>query len=82
VFDFRFNAVFSLLILIIGLISLSHELWKNEMVIYGEKMNNNKYNDGNFKVYSDYLIQDPSKYGIRDTYHKTNQNDVPVKCED
>lgn len=52
------------------------------MVIYGEKMNNNKYNDGNFKVYSDYLIQDPSKYGIRDTYHKTNQNDVPVNCED
>lgn len=81
-FDSRFNAVFSLLILIIGLIFLSHELWSNEMVIYGEKMNNNKYNDGNFKVYSDYLIQDPSNYGIRDTYHKTNQNDFPVNCED
>lgn len=52
------------------------------MVIYGEKMNNNKYNDGNFKVYNDYLIQDPSEYGIRDTYQKTNQNDVPVDFED
>ena len=52
------------------------------MVIYGEKMNNNKYNDGNFKVFNDYLIQDPSQYGIRDTYNKTNQNDVAVDFKD
>jgi len=45
-------------------------------------MKNNKYNDGSFKVFNDYLIQDPSEYGIRDTYHKTNQNDVAVDCED
>lgn len=45
-------------------------------------MKNNKYNDGNFKVFNDYLIQDPSEYGIKDTYHKTNQNDVAVDFED
>lgn len=81
-FDSRFNAVFFLLILITGLISLSHELSNNEKVTYGDKMKNNKYNDGSFKVFNDYLIQDPSEYGIRDTYHKTNQNDVAVDCED
>lgn len=80
-FDSRFNAVF-FLILIIGLISLSHELSNNEKVTYGDKMKNNKYNDGNFKVFNDYLIQDPSEYGIKDTYPKTNQNDVAVDFED
>lgn len=45
-------------------------------------MKNNKYNDGNFKVFNDYLIQDPSQYGIRDTYNKTNQNDVAVDFKD
>lgn len=45
-------------------------------------MKNNKYNDGSFKVFNDYLIQDPSEYGIKDTYHKTNQNDVAVDFED
>lgn len=80
-FDSRFNAVF-FLILIIGLISLSHELSNKEKVTYGDKMKNNKYNDGNFKVFNDYLIQDPSQYGIRDTYNKTNQNDVAVDFKD
>jgi hypothetical protein len=70
------------LILIIGLISLSHELSNKEKVTYGDKMKNNKYNDGNFKVFNDYLIQDPSQYGIRDTYNKTNQNDVAVDFKD
>jgi hypothetical protein len=70
------------LILIIGLISLSLELSNKEKVTYGDKMKNNKYNDGNFKVFNDYLIQDPSQYGIRDTYNKTNQNDVAVDFKD
>lgn len=45
-------------------------------------MDKKKYNNGNFKVYNDYLIQDPSKYGIRDTYKKPNQYDIPVDLGD
>ncbi|HEX2408431.1 MAG TPA: hypothetical protein VHJ38_14605 [Nitrososphaeraceae archaeon] len=61
------------MILLIELSSLSHELLNNEMVIYGDKKDKHKYKDGNFKVYNDYLIQDPSKYGKKDTSSKTNK---------
>ena len=60
-----------------GLIFLSNEISKNTIVIDGEKMDKKKYNNGNFKVYNDYLIRDPSEYGIRDTYKKPNQYDIP-----
>ena len=63
---------FFLLTLLIGLILLSHEISKNDIVIYGEQMDKKKYNNGNFKVYNDYLIRDPSEYGIKDTYNKPN----------
>lgn len=81
-FDYKFYAVFFLLTLLIGLIFLSHEISKKAIVIYGEKMDKKKYNNGNFKVYNDYLIQDPSEYGIRDTYKKPNQYDIPVDLEE
>ena len=71
-FNYKFHAVFFLLTLIIGLILLSHEISKNDIVIYGEQMDKKKYNNGNFKVYNDYLIRDPSEYGIKDTYNKPN----------
>ena len=48
---------------ITGLISLSDQLSETEMQVYGEKEDNKKSNDLNFKVYTDYLIQDPSEYG-------------------
>jgi hypothetical protein len=72
VFNYKFHAVFFLLTLLIGLILLSHEISKNDIVIYGEQMDKKKYNNGNFKVYNDYLIRDPSEYGIKDTYNKPN----------
>ena len=45
-------------------------------------MDKKKYNNGNFKVYNDYLIRDPSEYGIKDTYDKPNQYDIPVDWGD
>lgn len=71
-FNYKFHAIFFLLTLLIGLILLSHEISKNDIVIYGEQMDKKKYNNGNFKVYNDYLIRDPSEYGIKDTYNKPN----------
>ena len=69
--EYKFYMVF-LLILLIGLILLSQIFSKNAIVIYGEKMEKKKYNNDNFKVYNDYLIRDPSEYGIKDTYKKPN----------
>ena len=71
-FNYKFHAVFFLLTLLIGLILLSHEISKNDIVIYGEPTDKKSYNNGNFKVYNDYLIRDPSEYGIKDTYNKPN----------
>jgi hypothetical protein len=73
VFDSRFYTSLFLMILLIKLSWISHELLNNEMVIYGEKSDKHKYKDGNFKVYNDYLIQDPSEYGKKDTSSKTNK---------
>lgn len=71
-FNYKFYAVFFLLTLLICLILLSHEISKNDSVIYGEQTDKKKYNNGNFKVYNDYLIRDPSEYGIKDTQNKHN----------
>ena len=81
-FNYKFHAVFFLLTLLIGLILLSHEISKNDIVIYGEQTDKKKYNNGNFKVYNDYLIRDSSEYGIKDTYNKPNQYDIPVDLGD
>jgi hypothetical protein len=61
---------------------LSHEISKNDIAIYGEQTDKKKYNNGNFKVYNDYLIRDSSEYGIKDTYNKPNQYDIPVDLGD
>ena len=71
-FNYKFYAVFFLLTLLIGLILLSYEISKNDIIIYGEQTDKKKYNNGNFKVYNDYLIGDLSEYGIKDTYNKPN----------
>jgi len=70
------------LTLLIGLILLSDEISKNDIVIYGEQTDKKKYNNGNFKVYNDYLIRDPSEYGVKDTNNKPNQYDIPVDLGD
>ena len=81
-FNYKFHAVFFLLTLLIGLSLLSDEISKNDIVIYGEPTDNKNYNNGNFKVYNDYLIRDPSEYGVKDTYNKPNQYDIPVDLGD
>jgi hypothetical protein len=72
VFNYKFHAVFFLLTLLIGLILFSYEISKNDIIIYGEQTDKKKYNNGNFKVYNDYLIRDLSEYGIKDTSNKSN----------
>ena len=56
-YDSKFNIIFLLLTIITGLISLSDQLSENKMQVDGEKKDNKKSNDLNFKVYTDYLIQ-------------------------
>ena len=71
-YNFKYHAVFLLLTIVIGIISLYDGLSKNEMQIYGEKEDKKKYNEGGFKVYNDYLIQEPSEYGKKDSSNKIN----------
>ena len=63
-YDFKYHGVFLLLTIVIGIILLYDGLSKNEMQIYGEKEDKKKYKEGGFKVYNDYLIQEPSEYGL------------------
>ena len=72
VYNFKYHAVFLLLTIVIGIISLYDGLSKYEMQIYGEKEDKKKYNEGDFKVFNDYLIQEPSEYGKKDTSNKIN----------
>ena len=65
-YDSKFNTIFLILTILTGLISLSDQLTETDMHVYGEKKDNKKSNDLNFKVYTDYLIQDPSEYGEKD----------------
>ena len=73
---------FFLLTLLIGLILLSQDFSKNAIGIYGEKMDKKKYNNDNFKVYNDYLIRDPSEYGIKDIYNNPTQFENQGNGED
>ena len=70
VYDFKYHGVFLLLTIVIGLISLYDGLSKNEMQISGEKEDKKKYKEGGFKVYNDYLIQEPSEYGKKDSFDR------------
>jgi hypothetical protein len=70
VYDFKYHGVFLLLTIVIGIISLYDGLSKNEMQIYGEKEDKKKYKEGAFKVYNDYLIQESSEYGKKDSSDK------------
>ena len=65
-YESKFHTIFLILTIITGLILLSYPLSETEMQVYGEKQDNKKSNDLNFKVYTDYLIQDPSEYGEKD----------------
>jgi hypothetical protein len=71
--DSRVYTSFFLMIFLLGLGLISHEVSNDEMVIYGEKIEKHEYKDSNFRIYTDYLIQDPSKYGTKDTSSPNNK---------
>ncbi len=72
VYVFQYQAFFLILTIVIGVISLYDGLSKYEMQIYGEKEDKKKYNEGDFKVFNDYLIQEPSEYGKKETSNEIN----------
>jgi hypothetical protein len=56
--------IFFLMILAINVISTFNQLFfKDEVAAYGEKKEKKIYKDGEYKIYNDYLVQDPLKYG-------------------
>ena len=58
------NIILFLMIIVINVISiLNHLLFKDEFFVYAEKEEKIKYKEGNYKVYTDYLVQNPLKYG-------------------
>lgn len=72
--------VFLLMILVINVISILNMLFfKDQVTAYGEKKEKTKYQDGDYKIYNDYLIQDPLKYGTIESedqnYHYEKQFD-------
>jgi hypothetical protein len=53
-----------LLIIVINVISILNQLlFKDEIFAYGEKKEKIRYKEGDYKVYTDYLVQNPLKYG-------------------
>ena len=55
---------FFLMILVLNLISTFNQLFfKDDVAAYGEKKEKKIYKDGEYKIYNDYLVQDPLKYG-------------------
>lgn len=53
-----------LMIIVINVISILNQLLsKDEFFVYGEKEEKIKYKEGDYKVYTDYLVQNPLKYG-------------------
>ena len=58
------TVIFFLMILVINVISTFNQLFfKDEVAAYGEKKEKKIYKDGEYKIYNDYLVQDPLKYG-------------------
>ncbi|HEX6294497.1 MAG TPA: hypothetical protein VFZ46_05030 [Nitrososphaeraceae archaeon] len=52
------------MIIVINVISILNQLLsKDEFFVYGEKEEKIKYKEGDYKVYTDYLVQNPLKYG-------------------
>ena len=56
--------IFFLMIIVINVISISDQLlFKYESLAYGENKEKIRYKDGDYKVYTDYLVQNPLEYG-------------------
>ena len=58
------NIILLLMIILLNVISIFNQLiFKDDFFIYGQKEEKIKYKEGNYKVYTDYLVQNPLKYG-------------------
>jgi hypothetical protein len=72
--------VFFLMILVINIIVILNLLFfKDQVNAYGEKKEKRKYQNGDYKIYNDYLVQDPLNYGTIESedqnYHFEKQFD-------
>jgi len=72
--------VFLLMILVLNIILILNLLFFTDQVTaYGEKKEKRKYQEGDYKIYNDYLVQDPLKYGTMEyedqNYHFEQQFD-------
>ena len=56
------NIILFIMIILLNVIS-NQLLFKDEFFVYGEKEEKIKYKEGDYKVYTDYLVQNPLKYG-------------------
>lgn len=64
--------VFLLMVLVVNVILILNLLFfKDQVTAYGEKKEKRKYQDGDYKIYNDYLVQDPLQYG---TIESDDQN--------
>jgi hypothetical protein len=55
---------FFLMILVLNVVSTFNQLFfKDDVAAYNEKKEKRIYKDGEYKIYNDYLVQDPLKYG-------------------
>jgi hypothetical protein len=53
-----------LMIIVINVSSILNQfLFTNEGLAYSDKEEKIRYQDGDYKVYTDYLVQNPLKYG-------------------
>ena len=58
------NVILFIMIILLNVISILNQLlFKDEFFVYGEKEKKIKYKEGDYKVYTDYLVQNPLKYG-------------------
>jgi hypothetical protein len=71
--------VFFLMILVINVVSILNQVLSKEIFAYAEKKEKITYREGEYKVYTDYLVQHPLKYGKIEpedkNYHFEQQND-------
>jgi hypothetical protein len=60
--------IFFLMIILINVISILNQLlFKDEVLAYSEKKEKIRYKEGDYKVYTDYLVQNPLQYGKIDS---------------
>ncbi len=62
------NIILFIMVILLNVNSILNQLlFKDEFFVYGEKEEKIKYKEGDYKVYTDYLVQNPLKYGKIET---------------